>query len=146
MTSNYSLMKEVIIRFIGLIQDWDAYLDTKINWRAHDEDMLDKSILIGPILPTAFCLVHRAFRYHAISHPARIAVEVDVAVDEARHEELARLILDVDEASNEVVDVLDRRDLCLVDISEGHRGQQRVMSLSSELSRPAIVTGGTSPL
>lgn len=34
------------------------------------------------------------------------------------HEELARLILDVDETSYEVVDVFDRPDLGLVDVSE----------------------------
>ena len=40
-----------------------------------------------------------------------------------RHEELAGLILDIDEAGYEVVNVLDGRNLCLVDIPERHGGQ-----------------------
>ena len=57
--------------------------------------------------------------------PVLPALRIDDSTVGERQEELARLVLNVDEASNEIVYVLYRRDLGRVDVPERHVGLVR---------------------
>ena len=57
---------------------------------------------------------------HAAHLPVLPAFSVDYAAVGQRHEELACLVLDVDEAGYQVVDVFDRGHLGRIHVSERH--------------------------